>query len=233
MSKKGIAIVLLLCFATLSTALAGLETNVENAPLVSSRVGVGLATLAAARYPVFVYRDGWSTNDVCGRRLVGLSSTLIPGRGGWDNVAGLKTTVTIPESYRNNSKLLITWTIRVEGAGVLINPLSAGLCNPWSGSINETFKGGQVYSRAEVDTTGHGWVATGDLTAMTMPDGSTQTSYTPPPPSHDPTSTGSCLVNGPFGNTVKVRISWRNDTSLSLESKARYRNLIVTIVPSR
>ena len=241
MGRKSVVVAVVLCFAAFSTALAGLETKVEETAIVKSKVGVGPAVLAPGRFPAFQYKAGWSSNDVCGFRLQNaVSLTEIPNQIKYSVVGGvlepLELDVRVPESMRSNSKLLITWTIRIEGTGTLISPasasgnLAAARCSPWSGSINETFKGGLVNSRAEVNLNdGRGYQAYGE-TGMTVPDGKTLTSYTPPP--SDPTSTGSCVITGPFtADPIKVRIAWKNNTSLTLTSAANYRNLIVNIVP--
>ena len=72
----------------------------------------------------------------------------------------------------------------------------------------------------------------GKPSKMTIPNGGSGVSAR----TSDPTHSGSYLLkpsdfNGVFPDTVKIKIYWKNDTSLDVISKAKYRSLIVTVLP--
>ena len=73
---------------------------------------------------------------------------------------------------------------------------------------------------------------------MTLPDGGYVTSVSPepPPPPRDPTHSGSYLIKaadyGGLPATAKIKIQWKNDTCLDIYSKAKYRSLMVTLLPT-
>lgn len=222
-------IVTFFCFTVSVSAQDILTTKPETVPMMFQATGGTEATLPAARYPQFSNPN--SDNPTCGQYLVdSLSLAPISVNNAFTAVPGLVLTVDVPEVNRKSSSLLITWTIRIVGMGIEINPWPT-LCSPWHGSINETFKGGQVYSQAYVEKDGS-FLPVGSELGMTIPDGNTLEANVV----SDPTHTGSYLLkpaffDGAFPGQVKIKIYWKNDTSLKIFSKANFRNLIVTLIP--
>jgi hypothetical protein len=204
--------------------------------MVFQVAGTNEAALDPGYYPQF---SEFSSNfPDCENKLKELSSPphAVPGKNLYFPIPGLSLSVDIPEAYRKNGSILITWTLRIEGVSSRV-PVSS-LCSPWWGSVTETFKSAQVYSRAYISyDEGKTFNAEGQDLGMTIPGGLNIRDVTPPPPPprHDPTHSGSYLLEPPdggeFPSQIKVQIYWRNDTSMKIFSKANYRSLIVTLIP--
>jgi hypothetical protein len=225
--------VIIFCFATSVSAQQAqekLSTKTEAIPLVFQVAGRNEASLPPARYPQF--SEFKSKFPDCESKLKSQSLQLRPEGGPYDEVSGLSLVVNVPEAYRKNSSILITWTMRVEGESKKV-PISS-LCHGWYGSVTETFKGGQVYTQAYVAYgDSKDFQPEGQELGMTLPDGDPIRVVVPPP--SDPTHTGSYLLKPPsageFPSKIKVKIYWRNDTCMRIFSKAHYRSLIVTLIP--
>ena len=229
MKKLSLFLVTLLGFPVFIFAQDELSSKIESVPLVYQVAGSNEASLVPARYPEFT--DFKSNFPACEKKLKELSLTKINGRGEPAPVPDLALTINVPEVYRNsNNSILIVWTLRVEGESVKVN--AASLCSQWWGTVTEKFRSGNVYSQAYVDY-GDGFQPQGQELGMTIPEGLDITVVTPPP-SHDPTHSGSFLLKPPAGGfpaTIKVKIYWRNDTCMKVFSKANYRSLIVSLLP--
>jgi hypothetical protein len=228
MKVLSVLLVALLCFAGVAFAQEGLTTKVEAVPQVFQVTPATNATLAASRWMQFSNCAG---EGACCATLAAKSLQYINGAPNFTEVPGLSIEVPIDPAYRTSGSILVTWTMRVEGEnnGGLINPWQT-LCDVWHGSVTETFKGGQVYSQAYVDL-GDGFKPAGQISSMTVPDGGSGVSVNV----NDPTHSGSYLLkpgaNG-FPAKVKIKVYWKNDTSLKLISQSKYRSLIVTVLPT-
>lgn len=230
MKVLGVLLVALFCFSTLAFAQEGLSTKVEAVPKVFQVTPTGAATLQASRWMQFTNCRGEPT---CCTTLGSKSLQYKGSAPQFSEIPGLGISVPVDNAYRAKGSILIIWTMRIEGqAGDIINPWGP-LCGAWHGSVTETFKGGQVYSQAYVDM-GSGYQAMGQASKMTIPDGGGGEQTTV----YDPTHSGSYLLKASgfkdgFPAVVKIKIYWKNDTSLIVTSKDKYRSLIVTLLPAK
>lgn len=232
MKVLSLVLATLLCFSGLVFAgktTDGLSSKLEGVPKVYQVTPNSAASLSASRWMKFSDCAGESS---CCSTMAALSLQYISGAPQFTAIPGLTYDVPVDKAFRATGSILITWTLRIEGqAGGIINPWGS-ICSVWHGTVTETFKGGDVYSRAYVDT-GSGYQAVGQIAKMTIPDGGGGTSTNV----YDPTHSGSFLIKaadivGGFPATVKVKIYWKNDTSLIVTSQANYRSLIVTVLPT-
>jgi hypothetical protein len=235
-------------------------------PILSESVGTTAITKKPAKYPIF---DNSSDNNTCDAYLEtsydgvnnGVTATnglsLAPlwlgskygnGTGGiypqsdvafqWESV--LAGEVNIPANYRQSAKVIVTWTVRIEGSQVYAgmgSPPGAGykvwpkLCSWWHGTSNQNFSAGQVKTALFVEV-GSSYVKKSEDIYMTIPSAGAATVVQP----NDPTHTGSCiLTKEDFGGTLpavlRAQVRWYNDTTMQLNSPAYMRNLIINVVP--
>ena len=148
---------------------------------------------------------------------------------GYETIPDLKIAgFQLADRYRNSSKMLVTWTVRIEGYAVdAYNPWPT-LCRPWHGTSWQQFPGGQVHTRLYVNGAPMGTPA-----SMSIP-GSSDTVVSVNP--HDPTLSGSCLLSkNDFGTSfpekMDIEVKWYNDTCMKIKSPAKMRNLTITTVP--
>ncbi|MCU0665699.1 MAG: hypothetical protein MUF05_01210 [Candidatus Omnitrophica bacterium] len=202
----------------------GLKAKVEAVPKILQKSGARTATLKASRWPDFSNCNGESS--CCDK----LKAIKFPDnyRGGRDPVFSKVDGLHLEVPTKNAQSVFITWTLRVEGAGEIINPWQ-NICSAWHGSVTESFRGGQVYSKAYIAYgNSDNYQPVGQDAAMTVPDGGSAVSNNP----SDPTHTGSCTLKVPENtDKIKVQIYWKNDTALNITSKADYQNLMVTVLP--
>lgn len=228
MKVLSVLLVALLCFSASAFAQEGLSTKPEAVPKVFQVTPTKVAALPASRWMQFSDCKG---EVACCATLKNKSLQYKEGEPPFSEIPGLAIEVPVDQAYRANGSILITWTLRIEGqTGEIINPWM-NLCSWWHGTVVETFKGGQVYSQAYVDI-GSGYKPMGQASQMTVPDGGGGTQTTV----YDPTHSGSYLlkasdIQGGLPEKVKIKIYWKNDTSLIVTSKAKYRSLIVTVLP--
>jgi hypothetical protein len=235
MKILSVLLITLFCFSGLAlagdqpTTSGGLVSQVEAVPKVFTVTPTGVASLPMSRWMQFSLCKG---EKACCNTLDAKSLQYKDGAPKFTPLDGLVLEVPIDSAYRSNGNILITWTLRVEGHdGAIINPWRT-LCGSWHGEVTETFKGGQVYSQAYVDM-GSGYSPVGEAAVMTIPDGGFGKNVNP----HDPTHSGSFLlkasdVKDGFPAKVKIKIYWKNDTSMNITSKESFRSLIVTVLPS-
>ena len=221
----------------------GLNTQTEATPKVFQVTPKGVATLPASRWMQF---SDCRSEAACCNKLSSLALTYKNGPPQFEAVPGLTIDVPVEQAYRTQGSILITWTLRIEGQDAeIINPWRSGLCNnQFAGTVMETFEGGEVHSQAYIDL-GSGFKAMGEAAKMTIPDGGGQVvTYTPPPPppprrnTQDPTHSGNCLLKasdfpGGFPATVRIKIYWKNDSSMIITSSDAYRSLIVSVLPTK
>lgn len=155
-------------------------------------------------------------------------------------IPDLVTTVKIPENYRKTAKILVNWSIRVEGACKDLSQRieASGPYAGCSGTTEISCPKGDVKSYLYVN---------GEIKeppyVIEVPggQGGKIDFYPPPPPPppplpHDPTLTGSYMIKpSDFGGTLpaelKLQVSWRNFTSMDITSPDGLRNLIVHVMP--
>jgi hypothetical protein len=232
-------------WAAESTAAAGMEYS--EGPVLYQATGAGEAQSQQINYPEFY--DASSDNPSCdqylkdtlsGKRLDTPATCATCGGGSYADqmgnpnytvVPGLELNVSVPESLRKNAKIIVKWTVRVEGYqpndGYAIFPR---LCSPWHGTSYQRFGEGKVKTALFT-----GNVKRGDDAVMTIPSAG-ETAVTQ---SADPTHSGSYVLEpsafegGEFPATLNVKIQWKNETSMLLKSPDGMRSLIVTIVPTK
>ncbi len=229
----------------------------DQPPQINPIVGTARATLAPSRYPEFSSYS--SNNPACGEYLKkrfsdggmslaplwaassqGDGTTALAADPGYQQVPQLTTTIAIPAQYQTTTKLMITWTVRMETETPASYAPAPRLCSVWSGSSTQTFWGGEVNTRLFVNGSPMGPIAT-----LTIPGSATGTNsqvFPPPPPpapprSRDPTLTGSHVLektsfpNNRFPDSLTLEIRWQNDTCLRIVSPENMRSLIITFVP--
>ncbi len=159
--------------------------------------------------------------------------------GKWQPLPGLsKANFRIPEEYRKTAKLLITWTVRVEGRAYPVcdynltqNCFHAwpDLCHPWHGKAYLSFSKGNVSTRVYVDGS-----PVSELFTLEVPGPGQVTGNQP----YDPTLTGSFLISPAelrleeFPAVIRsIEIWWQNETAMHVTSPAHMRTMSITFMP--
>ena len=135
--------------------------------------------------------------------------------------------------YKKSAKILITWSVRLEGkqpaAYELMRKHDPWYCPGWVGVSKQDFVKGEAYTRLFVNGAAQGAPA-----IMTIPSaGKVESSgrYV------DPTHTGSITLlpedfGGEFPDELSLVIRIYNDTCMVIKSPAEMRNLIIQISPT-
>ena len=180
--------------------------------------------------------DTHTNASVCGASG---SKAHLMGPVGPVDLTGLYKEVAIPAEYRRTSKLLITWTVRIEGYKVApylvwTGSSSTRLCHPWHGTSYQSFDGGKVWTALYVSSDGEDWSQAGEKFVMTIPSAGSTSIHQP----SDPTQTGSYLLtkdfeyfDGALPERVYLKVVWKNETCMRLESPANMRSLIINLLP--
>jgi len=139
-----------------------------------------------------------------------------------------KVGFSLAQQYKNFSKMLVTWTVRIEGYPVSAYNPWPSLCHPWHGKAWQQFPGGQVHTRLYVNGKFMGQEA-----LISIPNAGTASIISNP---SDPTLTGSYLLSkedfgGAFPEKMDIEIRWYNDTCMQIRSPAKMRSLNITTVP--
>ncbi len=231
--RSKITIMLVMITAALTSyALCMAETTTTQmsptpAPTLLQLTGTKDATLGPTRYPEFTEAN--SDNPTCDKYLrEKVSLTRLPGNPGYTVIPELqKLGFRLADKYKNSSKMLITWIVRIEGrATETYNPWPS-LCNPWHGTSQQRFRGGQVHTRLYVNGK-----QLGSEAIISIPDAGTANMSNP----SDPTLTGSHLLSkedfgGAFPDKMDIEIRWYNDTCMRITSPVKMRSLNITTVP--
>jgi len=152
-------------------------------------------------------------------------------------VPGLqKLGFTLTSEHKNSSKVLVTWTVRIDGYAVAAYNPFPSLCGVWHGTSSQTFPAGQAHTRLYVN--GKTMGTTASMTIPPNPDIVKAVNPLPPPPrgGGDPTLSGSCLLaredfGGTFPDKMDLEVRWYNDTCMRLISPANMRSLNITTMP--
>jgi len=251
MRKKYWLLFLLFLFLPAVCAFAdnSSEVPVGQAPSVTTIVGAGAATLESVNYPEF-YTYNAPGFETCGEHLKTVSGTLKGNYSTFQVIPGLQTTFSIPAEYRSNSRILFTWTVRIETGRVTAVTVAPSLCAAITGTSYQRFTGGEVDTQLFINGRAMQPIAT-----MTVPGNSTAEIYQqyplpppppPPPPCWgcgcwpcgDPTLTGSCLIApgdlglAAFPASMQVDVRWFNKMGgFQAVSPDQMRELIITIIP--
>lgn len=237
---KKLIILGLVSFFVVTLALGANETKtpITVAPKVLSVVGNSKVTFEPTRWPDF-YKSS-SDNPVCAEKLRDeISLTQKSGYNGNQYATILAKVINFSneglDQYRKSAKLLISWTVRVEGVSKIVNPWTAGLCHPWHGTSYQKFPGGNVMSRLYINGSPDkpsDREPFANIAIMTLPAGTPGVNSNP----SDPTHTGSAVVNpkdfgGEFPNKLNIEIKWYNDTCMKAITPKDMRNLVITVTP--
>ncbi|MCK9594097.1 MAG: hypothetical protein PHH68_06810 [Candidatus Omnitrophica bacterium] len=252
MQKKCWLLLLLFLPAVCTICMAADNTSempVGQAPSVTTIVGSGAATLESVKYPEF-YTYNAPGYETCGEHLKTLSGALKGNYSTFQVIPGLQTTFSIPAEYRSTSRILFTWTVRIETGRVTAVTVAPTFCADFFGTSYQRFTGGEVDTQLFINGRAMQPTAT-----MTVPGTSTaeiyQEYHTPPPPPPpppcwgcgcwpcgDPTLTGSCLIApgdlglAAFPASMQVDVRWFNKMGgFQAVSPDQMRELIITIIP--
>jgi hypothetical protein len=220
-------------------------------PNVMQVVGNTDANLGPAVYPQFTtFVD--STNAACQQYLEQTFSLApictksqygngyVGGKCGQDftPIDGLKiTNLAIPAAYQKTAKIMIAWTVRIEGysKSYSINP---EFCTNWYGTLTEKFPKGKVKTALYVEGKKFGEEIT-----MEVPEALARiVKETPPPPpvpifNSDPTLIGTYVLKasdfgGQFPAVIKlIEIKWKNESSMDIVSPKNMRTVLINFLP--
>ena len=243
------------CFVVAYAAESGRVTASLAPKIVEMPTPTSAATVDAAVYPVFVPQNA-TDNPACEQALASALSnksvcTASPSTNAVDprycqsgTTQGFLSfspsprvlnNVSIGAEYRQSARLLVTWTVRVEGYAYEIHYWPY-LCAPWHGSVGMTFPEGQVGTQLYINGKEFG-----KEVKISIPKTDKVVTYDQP---YDPTLVGSYLItpeeyNEKFGGDSgfpdaisKIEVKWRNYTSMRIVSPAGMRSLTVSVLPS-
>jgi hypothetical protein len=212
-------------------------------PTLAERIGNQTVSKDPGRYPRFASFSGgiaacnaYLQNTLSLAPLgtpstfTGLAYGVAPN---WSAIQDLTTTVNIPANLRKGTKILFTWTVRIEGSSPSAYAINPRLCGgSWWGTSNQEFPEGQVKTSLVVNGTRLA------VAEMTIPSSVNRSiTQTPPPPRRDPTHTASYLLApadiglSEFPASLNVQVQWYNDTSQILTTPANQHNLVINGVP--
>lgn len=172
------------------------------------------------------------------------SSSIQLNKNEYQFIPGLTGTISSPKDYRNITKILFTWTVRLEGSKIIV-PVWPNICSPHHGTSYQEFPEGQLKTQlyikgvdktypSGVYNSGDGYVPVGQIAEMTVPSAGTGSISNP----GDPTITGSyVLLPADFADEelpeggVEFQVRWYNETSMKIKSPEKQRNLIATVFP--
>lgn len=253
---KGISLTVLVLLLAAACAYAVDTGAVPGAqqPIVKEISGKGTIMLEAALYPEFRPIDvdprtepGCQTADSLVFKTLKLQPITTPSPSTGQAVAAntanlgkqatdLKMTLTgkeIPQGYRKTAKILVTWTVRLEGECPVWG-IGHVICEPWIGSLAFYCPEGDVKTYLKVGykikgEAGGGIVGT--PVVMTIPGTQTVSRQ------NDPTLTGTYVITPDdfpgkeIPENLELTILWENFTSLRINSPDGMRNMIVNVIP--
>ena len=186
-------------------------------------------------------KDRWTPTRSIGKYVPTKeeASTEKLEKGEYQGIPGLLGTVKPAKGYRKTTKILFTWTVRLEGYN---EPLAVWpfICDPHHGTSYQEFPPGSLKTQLYVKGTKYqspfddGYAQVGQIAEMTVPSSGKGTTFSN---SSDPTITGSYallpsdFVGGRIPLEVVFEIRWYNETSMKLKSPGKQRNVIATVFP--
>ena len=256
---RWIAVVLIVMFmaGAASAADSGSIPASQQPVVKQTRASTTDIELEAARYPLFEnLKPQAGTDPMCLHNKEGsvfyalqkkAITTKSPSTGKAVEVntsllgrqpTDLKMTIAAKdgwEGYRKTAKILVTWTIRVEGTCPAWG-IGHVICEPWLGELTFVCPKGDVKTFLNAKyTKADGRVFNGVIgqpVSMEIPAGKTG-----PILQLDPTLTGTYLITADdfpdkqIPADLELQILWENDTSMRIKSPAGMRNMIVNIIP--
>ncbi|MDD3295997.1 MAG: hypothetical protein PHU64_01390 [Candidatus Omnitrophica bacterium] len=163
------------------------------------------------------------------------SAAEIAQRSQYQTMPGLSGLIVIPEGFEKTSKLLVKWTVRIEGYKPAPYTIWPKLCHPWHGTSYQRFGEGEAKTALFVGASANSMRQAGDDIVMTIPSAGETSIYQP----NDPTQSGSFVLepdyfaDGKFPPEVYLEVRWKNETCMKLVSPADMRTLIVELIPVR
>jgi len=167
--------------------------------------------------------------------------------GEYQAIPGLSGIVETTKGYRNITKILFTWTVRLEASSRIL-AVWPYLCSPFHATVSQEFLAGPLKTRlyAKSSVSGNGiknadtgsyvvneYVPLGQVAEMTVPSSGKGMVRN----IGDPTITGSYVLlptdfaEGRVPEEVYFEVRWYNETSMRIKSPKNQRNLVVTVFP--
>ncbi|MDD5348361.1 MAG: hypothetical protein PHT59_07095 [Candidatus Omnitrophica bacterium] len=281
--KRTTAVTRCMALAVSAALFAGAQAFAESSraglpsaamPEIIQKVGeADDIVLGPVKYPLF--KEAKPSSDTAGHNKCaaellkiydpqtkeGLSLAPVPGaKTGFILIPDLTLNVTIPKKNLETTKVLINWTLRVEGVrpDEFDTKCSAGCkkvtddckCGsetaeqqekqlgaycPWP-CLCDSWHGStvQIFKGGQINSRLKvNRKEVGNIASMTMPDGGAITATQV----YDPTISGSCLLtkndfpDGKFPSTLNIEVEWENNTSLKLISPKKTHMVVVSVMP--
>jgi len=180
-------------FVLLFAAFANAEEATVPATQVPSTeqiTGNTTASLAPSYYPEFIVdKATYDPGKACETSLKKISNTGIPGKvpPAYEPIAGMQYSQIVPTAYDKSGKLMVTWTVRIEGDAKtwIIRP---DFCQKWGGSVTENYKADdlrrvetQLYVR-DASNASNAYFPVGEPVTMEIPATTTGSIYQAAPP---------------------------------------------------
>jgi len=245
----------LFCISGLAYADESARAPATQMPVVREVTGSGAINLEAALYPRFTdIKPSANTDTGCQsseaavfQALAGKPITTVSpstGKAVAANTAllglqptDLKFTLTateVPDAYRTTTKIMVTWTVRIEGACPAWG-VGHTICEPWIGDLTFDCPQGDVktylYAQYKVNNQTVR-IVLGPESTMTMPK-----STTGPVKQVDPTLTGMYVITAAdfpdkkIPENLELQIYWENFSAMKIVSPDKMRNMLVNIMP--
>ena len=233
--KKIIVLVMLVLAAGLVYAAERAGMPVSVMPEIKEAKGTSDASIAAAVYPkITVYPDPATSMAGCQEVVGALEGKPVPESAGkFEIMDGLVKAVKINPDYLSSTKILVAWTVRIEG----ICPeyrIWPKFCNPYHGGVQFDCPSGLVDTQMYLKTDPKGSAEPkGAVFSLEMP-GTSKTVSQP----NDPTITGTYLISpgdfpgGKLPAEIEIQVWWRNRSSMTITSPKGMRTLTVHIMPT-
>jgi hypothetical protein len=215
---------------------SGIKAGAELAPVVleytPAKTGsTAVLNLLEVRWPKFVVKSASAASASCVAYLGSISEKLINPNAAPQWFDAMDTgDIVIDQRYRAKGKIMITWNFRLlaQPTAISLPSFCTSKGYPFSGDVQLIFKEGKAFSRVLDIADGSQRVLR--EVVMTVPEGGKEIV--------DPTTTGSIIITpqmygGQLPAKIRLKLQWRNDSSLQLESRSydwqNMRNIIVTI----
>lgn len=209
-------------------------------PALAEVVPVGVVALDSSKYPTFDGPDAISvSSEVCVNKLKAMSGKEIPGANNFQTLNLAINEFKVPDAYKNSSKLLVSWTVRIEvnetttgtNPGVVskwttLASYGADCAMPTVGFVKATFMGGEINTQLFVQGQ-----PVGTMASITVPD-VTQNIVAITP--RDPTISGTYVLSKDdvdFSQPMNIEVRWQNDSAVPVVTKDGFRTLVITTLP--
>ena len=207
---------------------AGMPVNPT--PVIKEVKGANDIFLAAAVYPQIKVTPVPSEAGLgCQAKVDEIAGDPVSASvGKFEKVDGLKTVVKIDPAYRASAKVLVSWTVRVEGECPTYR-IWPTFCPVFHGDVQSKCPSGVVETRLYVN----GKVKSPPF-SLEMPESTGEIVNQP----NDPTITGTYLLkaedfdDNKLPEKIELQVWWKNYSSMKMTSPANMRTLTVNIMPT-